>query len=366
MRNSKISNRKFVSILAVILVFLVLASARANALINIVSTYIDMLGNNIYNVGDMNATGTINTSGSFNGNVNAINFTINNTFNVPIKSISENYSVGNSDYILQINAASANITITLPDATLVPGRVYKFKRDDNRTTNYIIINATGSQTIMGWPNTTIDCTYDSIELVSDGSSDWFSIHTPKPDISYFRMVGTSGNGRWYTSPNTGTALSTATLVASTIYATPFLVPKTIKIDMLGIAVTTAGGNNCRLAIYDDLNVYPSRLVIDAENVASNAISIRNVTIGQTLVGNGMYWLVVSCDGAAVLRGFAVASMIPMLGNSNAFGTAWGFQWRIPTATSGYTCCNAYPGMFPQGATVATAAPLPAVFARLSL
>lgn len=36
---------------------------RADALINIVSAYIDMLGNNIYNVGNLNATGNITTSG---------------------------------------------------------------------------------------------------------------------------------------------------------------------------------------------------------------------------------------------------------------------------------------------------------------
>jgi hypothetical protein len=57
---------KALPILALILVFFILASPRADALVKIVSTYIDMLGNSIYNVGYLNATGWINGT-SFNG-----------------------------------------------------------------------------------------------------------------------------------------------------------------------------------------------------------------------------------------------------------------------------------------------------------
>jgi hypothetical protein len=54
--------RFFAFVLMLFVVGSLVIAPRADALINIVSTYIDMLGNNIYNVGSLNATGSINTS----------------------------------------------------------------------------------------------------------------------------------------------------------------------------------------------------------------------------------------------------------------------------------------------------------------
>jgi hypothetical protein len=65
MKNSKsLKNRKIISVLLLVFVGLLLASSRADALINIVSTFIDMMGNNIYNIGNLNSTGVINNTGT--------------------------------------------------------------------------------------------------------------------------------------------------------------------------------------------------------------------------------------------------------------------------------------------------------------
>jgi hypothetical protein len=65
MKNSKsLKNRKIISVLLLVFVGLLLVSSRADALINIVSTFIDMMGNDIYNIGNLNSTGVINNTGT--------------------------------------------------------------------------------------------------------------------------------------------------------------------------------------------------------------------------------------------------------------------------------------------------------------
>jgi hypothetical protein len=370
-------NKKIISIFFAF-VGIMLIFSQSKALINITSTFLNMLGNDIYNIGNLNSTGLLNNTGTIyasninstgningtiNGNVNAYQLDINNTLNYPIQVLASNITLGNFDYIVEANATSGALFLTLPDATLNTGRTYLIRRIDNTTTNELLIIAQSGQTIAGVSNSSIDMQYDSLEVISDGTSKWLIIHNSNPDISYYRATGTTRN-RWYTSATTGTAAGAATMVASTIYATPFNVPKTVFVDQMAIRVTTASGTNCHLGIYDDVNLYPNNLIINAGNVSSATTGVKTLGVNKVLVGNTLYWLVVSCDTTPALRGFAVATMIPLLGLDSGLGTAWGFQYNIPTATSGYTCCANFPVLFPASATISTAAPLPAVFVRL--
>jgi hypothetical protein len=76
---SKNRLEKILSVLILFFVFSVLVSSRADALVKIVSTFIDMMGNNIYNVGSINATGNIVSYAMMNAtNLNATN-TVNGT-----------------------------------------------------------------------------------------------------------------------------------------------------------------------------------------------------------------------------------------------------------------------------------------------
>jgi hypothetical protein len=71
-KNRGLKSRKIVFVLLFFFFSTLIISSRADALIKIVSTFIDMLGNDIYNIGNLNATGEINTTGTvYAGNLNA-------------------------------------------------------------------------------------------------------------------------------------------------------------------------------------------------------------------------------------------------------------------------------------------------------
>ena len=70
---------------------------------------------------------------------------------------------------------SSDITVTIPSAGDV-GEGYKYQIK-NMSTNKITINPDGTETIDGAGNTTFDLAvqYQSVTLVSDGTSQWFII-----------------------------------------------------------------------------------------------------------------------------------------------------------------------------------------------
>jgi hypothetical protein len=49
--------------------------------------------------------------------------------------------------VYDIDASAANVTLTLPDAATVPGRMYFISVSGNPAANYARINATGGDTI---------------------------------------------------------------------------------------------------------------------------------------------------------------------------------------------------------------------------
>lgn len=84
-----------------------------------------------------------------------------------------NYSVASTDVYIRINAASNNITITLPDATTVGsasgGNWFLFKRVDS-SGNTVTIATTASQTIDGNASYSMPTQYETLWVVSNGSN----------------------------------------------------------------------------------------------------------------------------------------------------------------------------------------------------
>lgn len=180
------------------------------------------------------------------------------------------------------------------------------------------------------------------------------------DISSYRRKGTVAPEIWYTSPLTATALGAAALTANTLTAIPFIAPRTITVDRIGVNVTTlAALKSIRLGVYiDNGNLYPGALLLDAGTVSTTLTGVKSRSINQQLYKNTLYWLSLVSDGTPSVRLALVASIIPILGYDNTLPTAPG---------TGYSVAFTYaplPDPFPAGASVGTSG-IPLIFVRLS-
>jgi len=273
-----------------------------------------------------------------------------------------NYTCTQSDSVILADATSGVFTVTLPTAIGCTGRQYTIKKIDSALTNLVTIATTSSQTIDGRTTYVLSQRDDAIVLVSDNAN-WRIVRQSSYDISAYRAKGSTLN-RYFSSPSTGTALTTATNVVNTLYAMPLVIAKTMTIDQMAINITSAGaGSNVRCGIYaDNGNMYPGALVVDAGANSTATPGVKTYTTNlPVILLPGLYWLACVCDGIApISRGFAVASMIPILGSDSGLGTAHGFGWSVA-----FTYAT-LPATFTAAGTVRTSAPLPYIGVRTSI
>lgn len=95
--------------------------------------------------------------------LNGPNFTSVSTKNANTTISTENIILG--------DASSAEITLTLPNASTITGRTLNIKKIDS-TINAVVISGSNSQTIDGASNQKIIEQYISIQLIASGSS-WY-------------------------------------------------------------------------------------------------------------------------------------------------------------------------------------------------
>src|SRR5665213_847209 len=91
--------------------------------------------------------------------------------NAPYNSVTvkANYSVLSSDYLILCDATAKAFTLTLPNATTVPGIGYSIKKIDS-TKNIITIKPTSSQLIDNLVTASIASPKASINITCDGLS----------------------------------------------------------------------------------------------------------------------------------------------------------------------------------------------------
>jgi hypothetical protein len=162
----------------------------------------------------------------------------------------------------------------------------------------------------------------------------------------------------------GTSGSTITVLANTIYYTPWYVVTDITIDQIVIGVSTAGvaSTNARLGIYNaDTSWQPTTLVLDAGVVSVASTGAKAISISQVLPA-GRYQACLVSDGAPVLRGALRGSRF------YGYATSIGTSASIFTAT--LQAALAY-GALPTPAGAATfqpavtSVPISTVFCRVS-
>lgn len=196
-----------------------------------------------------------------------------------------------------------------------------------------------------------------VNIGEDGFA-WGAVSTP--DISYFRKYGTTDYEAWFTSPKAGTLTVPSALVANRLYAMPFIVPKNITVDRIGVQVTTLSTTTARLGIYSDNgNCYPGSLLLDAGTIDVTSTGAKTIMINQALAA-GLYWLVIICAATPSIACIATAAVISILGHASANLNAAQNMGLYVAQTYG-----TLPGTFPASPTMITAAPIPAIFVRLS-
>lgn len=89
------------------------------------------------------------------------------------RSVTATGNVVSGDYLLICNATGGAITMALPPAALVPGRIYVFKRI-NSGANAVVIDPNASETIDGAATYTLSAQWNSVTIMSNGTA-WFII-----------------------------------------------------------------------------------------------------------------------------------------------------------------------------------------------
>ena len=89
------------------------------------------------------------------------------------RSVTTSGNVVSGDYLIIADATAGAITMTLPPAALVPGRIYAFKRI-NSGANQVIIDGYASETIDGALTHSMSPQWNSLVIMTDGVA-WFKL-----------------------------------------------------------------------------------------------------------------------------------------------------------------------------------------------
>ena len=86
-----------------------------------------------------------------------------------ISSVSGNFTIGSTSTVVLADATGASLTVTLPTAVGISGRVLTVKRT-NSGANTVTVATTSSQTIDGALTQVLTSQYTSLDFISDGSN----------------------------------------------------------------------------------------------------------------------------------------------------------------------------------------------------
>lgn len=150
----------------------------------------------------------------------------------------------------------------------------------------------------------------------------------------------------------GCTASTTIQLRSRMDFVPFMVPRDLKIDQLGVVITTAqAGTSVRCAIYEaGSDGWPGALKVDGGVVASTATGYAFATVNFTFIAGKEYWVGVKSSGgtlptvraipSAATRSMGIASTasvgyMNIVGSVASGGTATAFPDPHPAMQNGF-------------------------------
>lgn len=89
-----------------------------------------------------------------------------------VTTTSTNLNLDNTHSVVLVNATTASVQVTLPNAAGITGRRYDIKRLDNNTGTYNVTVASAGGTIDGNATFSITTQYGCVTVVSDGTNWW--------------------------------------------------------------------------------------------------------------------------------------------------------------------------------------------------
>lgn len=95
------------------------------------------------------------------------------TWTLAISSVANNYTASSTDTVIMANAVGGAITVTLPTAANIAGKMFTIKRISSGA-NTVTVATTSSQTIDGDTTQVLVSQYASIDVLSDGAN--WTIH----------------------------------------------------------------------------------------------------------------------------------------------------------------------------------------------
>jgi len=282
------------------------------------------------------------------------------------------YTILPTDQIIRADASGGALTVTLPTAVGVAGKVYTIKRIDNLASTVLVtVATTSSQTIDGATGAHL-WNGDTVTVESDGAN-WQIIARNHPETMFSYMLRNSTNNRRYIAATQGQyagtpVTSTTSPAINTLWALPFIVPKATKFDTISFNITTgAATSQARAGIYrDNGNCYPGALIFDTGAISTVASGLKDTTItaGLQVFAAGLYWLAWECDTTGL-------QMICING-SGALDAILGFSSAMTAAAHyGYSVAHTFgalPDPYTASATLlntnpAAATPIPAIGLR---
>lgn len=168
------------------------------------------------------------------------------------------------------------------------------------------------------------------------------------------------SGRFYYAVSDGLATSNVAVVANILYGTPIYIPELVTIltiNLSNVNIAGAAGTKARIGLYKKSNTgdFPSSLVVDGGEVATDSTGTKTVTVSTALTP-GWYFMAVVFSGTPTILGFSLSSganTLSLFGSdvANASGTGSIFA----TITSSYTY-GALPSTFPTATYVKNQGP----------
>jgi len=117
----------------------------------------------------------------------------------------------------------------------------------------------------------------------------------------------------------GTALTTSSLMSSTLYFIPLCVPRNVNLTGLRISVTTAATGTASIGIYSNTVVNgddaPGSLLTSVTGLNTGTTGDKTGTVNFTLQAGTLYWACLIASAAATLRFLPVASRSSELGRT---------------------------------------------------